>query len=58
MIHAAEQFNGAVGKPARAVAGAIQTRGRIVLEGVAHEFSGRQFRPIEITARQTVAADE
>src|SRR5439155_806908 len=39
-------------------AGAIRTRIRRVTERVADEFFGGQLRAIEITARQTVAANE
>src|SRR5947208_7820906 len=58
MVHASEQFDVAVGRPAGKVAGAIHSRVRLVAERVADEFFGGQLRTIEIAACQTVAADE
>ena len=57
VIEASEQFHFAVGPPARAIAGPVQAPAGFGAERIMNELLRRQFRAIEITVRQAVAAD-
>src|SRR5690349_14464362 len=57
VIHATEKFDPAITAKPREVAGAIHPRAGFVAERITNKFFGREFGPIEITARDAVAAD-
>ncbi|CAH0192354.1 hypothetical protein SRABI112_01680 [Pseudomonas mediterranea] len=50
-------FHGAVGTPARQVAGAVEQGRRIGAERIGDEFLSGQFRTVQVAVRHTVAAD-
>src|SRR5215213_2879798 len=57
LVHTPEKFDLPIGSIASEVAGAIQTLARSRGKRIRYEFFSRQFRPVEITARETRAAD-
>ncbi|OLB39418.1 MAG: hypothetical protein AUI04_12170 [Candidatus Rokubacteria bacterium 13_2_20CM_2_64_8] len=56
-VHAAEKGDVTVGKPAGAIAGAIEPRAGPGAERIGHEPAGRQLRPVAIATGHAGAAD-
>jgi hypothetical protein len=58
MVYATEELKLAARRPAREVAGAVEPPARLIRERVGHELLGRQPRPVEVAAREALAADD
>src|ERR1043165_7668496 len=57
LVHAAEELDLPVGQMTREIASAVESRARLVTEWVGNKLLGSQVGAVQVTARETVAAD-
>src|SRR6185369_15429918 len=56
-IHSPNKLESAISTPSHIVSSPVQTLAAGTAEWVRHKPLGRQFRPVEVTARQSISAD-